>query len=198
MTKTFLQALIYTCLIATYSSCQEKKAVYNTEAIQFNDKAVEFIKTQNFDSALIYLNKATEIDTTYYVAYGNKCSVYCSLKDFRKALAETQKEITVKPDLAEAWTFAGMLNDKLGDTLNAIKCYKKSIEIFDDRISNPDKEKYLVANKLNRAISLILMGQEETGQNELKKLKDANPNDKSLDDFLNLSKKEYLNQIFND
>ncbi len=198
MAKTFFQVLIFTIFILTACYCQERKAIYNPQAIRLNNKAVEFIKIQNFDSALNYLNKAIEIDTTYYVAYGNRCSVYCSLKDFKKALVETQKEILVKPDLAEAWTFAGMLSDKLGDTLNATKYYKKSIEIFDDRISNPDKEKYLELNRLNRAISLILMGQKEIGRNEIKKIKAANPNDKSLDDFFNLEKKDYLSHILND
>ncbi len=153
------------------------------------------MQVENFDSALYYLDKAIKIDTTYYVAYGNKCTVYCALKDFRNALLEIQKEIAVKPDLAEAWAFEGMLNDKLSDTLNANKCYKKSIEMFDERIRDPSKQKYLYENKLNRAISLILMGQEEAGRRELKKLKETNPNDKSLDDFLSLTKQEYLDEI---
>jgi hypothetical protein len=42
------------------------------------------------------------------------------------------------------------------------------------------------------------MEQEETGRNELKKLKETDPNNKSLDELLNLTKTEYLNQIFND
>jgi tetratricopeptide (TPR) repeat protein len=140
MTKSFFQLLIYTCLILTYCNCQEKKTSYDPQAIRLNNKAVEFIKAQSFDSALIYLDKAIEIDTTYYAAYGNKCSVYCSLKDYKNALLATQKEIEVKPDLAEARTFGGMLYDRLGDTLMALVYYKKSVELFDQRIMNSEKK----------------------------------------------------------
>lgn len=101
----------------TSCNCQEKKHVYNPKAIKLNNKALQFIKVQNFDSALIYLDKAIKIDTTYYVAYGNKSHIYYTLKDLKQALLEAQREIIAKPDLAEAWTFAGMLNDKRGDTV---------------------------------------------------------------------------------
>ncbi|MEO6869905.1 MAG: hypothetical protein ABI168_09690, partial [Ginsengibacter sp.] len=198
MTKAYLQFLIYSLFILTTCNCQEKKTSYNPKAIEFNNKAMEFIKTEKFDSSLIYLDKAIKIDSTYYIAYGNKCIVYCTLKDFKNALVVTEKEIKAKPDLAEGWTFAGMLNDKLGDTLNALKYYKKSIEIFDERISNPDKQTYLKANKLNRAIALILIGQNDKGRDELRKLKQIYPSDEFIDDFLKLNKQEYLKQIFND
>ena len=163
-----------------------------------NNIAIKFISAGKFGSALAYLDKAIQIDTTYYAAYGNKSSVYCSLKDFKNALIETQKQIAVKPDLAEGWTFAGMLSDKLGDTSNAMTYYKKSIVLFDERISNPSKQEFLDANKRNRAVSLVLMGQEKEGRDELRKLKERHPEDKFLDDLIELSKQDYLNQIFDD
>jgi tetratricopeptide (TPR) repeat protein len=197
MTKIFSQVLIFSFFTLTSCYCQTAKIIYNPKAIELNNKAVEFIKIKKLDSALIYLDKAIKIDTTYYLAYGNKCTVYCTLKDFKNALLVAEKEITVKPDLAEGWTFAGMLNDKLGDTINAVRCYKKSIELFDERISNPNKQKYLKANKINRALSYILSGQQETGQNEIKKLMEIYPNDESLESFSKLSKQDFLNQLFN-
>jgi len=198
MRKLSPLVLIFACLTLTQCNSQEKKTAYNPEAIQLNNKAIGFFRIQNYDSALVYLDKAINIDSTYYTAYSNKCEVYCALKDFQKALIESQKAVAVKPDLAEGWTFTGMLYDKTGDAADALKCYRKSIELFDERISNPAKQKSLEANKLNRALSLILMGQEETGRKELKKLKEAYPNDNTLDGFLNLTKKEYLDQLFDD
>ncbi len=76
--------------------------------------------------------------------------------------------------------------------------YKKSIEIFDERITNPEKKTYLEANKRNRAISFILMGEEETGRNELKKLKEVHPDDEFLDELIKWTKQDYLNRIFDD
>ena len=195
MTVSYLQTLVYILLI--FSSCNgQKKDVYNPKAIGLNNRAVEFIKTEQYDSALIYLDKAIKIDTTYYLAYGNKVTVYCTLKNFKDASLIAEKVIEVKSDLAEGWKFAGMLKDKLGDTLSAVKYYKKSIEIYDERIANPDKQRYLKANKLNRAVSYLLIGQEETGHNEIKKLKELYPSDTFLDDLLKINKQEYLKQIF--
>jgi tetratricopeptide (TPR) repeat protein len=196
MRKSLPLLFLSICLTLVHCNSQEKKTVYNPKAIQLNNKAVEFIKTANYDHALLYLDSAIHIDTTYYSAYANKCSIYCSLKDFKKALVESQMVISVKPDLAEGWTLTGMLCDWLGDTANALKCYQKSVEIFDERIVNPDKQKFLEANKLNRALSLILMGQEEEGRNELKKLKEALPDNKTVDGLLALTKKEYLEEQF--
>jgi tetratricopeptide (TPR) repeat protein len=196
MPKYWLQFSVYIFFISASCHCQGKTNIYNPKAIELNNIGVKFIQINKFDSALTYLNQAINIDSTYYSAYGNKCVVYCSLKDFANALKVMKKEIEIKPDFAEGWTFAGMLNDELGDTLNALKYYEKSIEIYNDRISNPDKQKYLKVNKGNRAICYILIGQDEKGRDELKKLQELYPSDKSLDIFLKLTKQEYLNQIF--
>lgn len=198
MKKLLTLHLIFALLALTQCNSQEKKSAYHVAAIELNNKAMGFMRVQNCDSALIYLDRAITVDSNSYVLHSNKCAVYCSLKDYQKALIESQKVINIKTDLAEGWTFSGMLYDKLGDTINALKSYRKSIEIFDERISNPDKQKSLEGNKLNRAFSLILMGQEEMGRSELKKLKIAYPQDNTLDGFLNLTKKDYFDQIFKD
>ncbi|MGI6047386.1 MAG: hypothetical protein ACOYEG_05180, partial [Petrimonas sp.] len=75
------------------------------------------------------------------------------------------------------------------------KYYNKSIEIFDTRINNPEKKKDLTANRLNRAISLILVGQEVEGKNELEKLKTENPDDLKIDEFLKINKQDYIRQL---
>jgi hypothetical protein len=88
-----------------------------------------------------------------------------------------------------------MLYDFLGDTLKAKSYYKKSIEIFDQRISNPNKKQDLESNRLNRAFSLILIGKEKVGKEELKKLKSENPDNIMIDEFLKIRKQDYIKQI---
>ena len=88
-----------------------------------------------------------------------------------------------------------MLYDFLGDTIKAKSFYKKSIEIFDQRISNPDKKKDLESNRLNRAFSLILVGKEKEGKEELKKLKSENPDNIMINEFLKMNKQDYIRQI---
>ena len=104
--------------------------------------------------------------------------------------------IRVKPDLAEGWTYVGLLNDKLGDSIKASKYYKKSIDIFNERISKPSNDKYLKVNRLNRAWSYILLGDNDKGKTELNKLLIDYPNDNYIKDFIKLKKQDYINQLF--
>ena len=185
-------------ILILFISCsgQDKKESYNPKAIDLNNKAVQLMQRFENDSALILFDKAIEIDNNYYLPHSNKCGIYIGRKQFDKALQESEMVIKKKPDLAEGWTFAGMLYDKQGDTLTAKKYYKKSIEIFDDRIKNPEKKDQLTANRLNSAFSLILLGQEAKGKDELRKLKVENPDNLMIDEFLKISKQDYIRQIF--
>jgi tetratricopeptide (TPR) repeat protein len=184
-------------LITILQSCkgQDRKPDYYPNAIEFNDKAVQLMQRMEYDSALILFYKAIEIDKNYYLPYSNMTGIYLSRKQFDKALQASDKVIEIKPDLAEGWTFAGMLYDRQGDTLTAKKYYNRSIEIFDNRINNPEKKKDLTANRLNRAFSLILLGEETDGKAELRKLKTENPDDLMIDEFLKMNKQDYIRQL---
>ena len=175
-----------------HSSDSEK---FNPKAIELNNKAVELMQRFQNDSALILFDKAIEFDKTYYLPHSNKIGILISKKQFDKALYESDMVIKKKPDLAEGWTFAGMLHEKQGDTITAINYYKESIKIFDERIKNPKKRNDLAANRLNRAFSLILLGQETEGKGEMRKLKAENPNDLMIDGFLKISKQDYMRQM---
>ena len=47
--------------------------------------------------------------------------------------------------------FAGILKEKLGDTVTASFYYKKSIRLFTSRISKEKKSKIVETNRINRA-----------------------------------------------
>jgi len=183
-------------LITILQSCkgQDNNPDYNPKAIEFNNKAVQLMQRMEYDSALILFYKAIDIDKNYYLPYSNMTGIYLSRKQFDKALQASDKVVEIKPDLAEGWTFAGMLYDSQGDSLTAKKYYNKSIEIFDNRINNPEKKKDLTANKLNRAVSLILLGQEVEGNDELRKLRTENPDDLMIDEFIKINKQDYIRQ----
>ena len=190
--------LIINLILILLGSCsgKDKKEVYNPKAIELNKKAVSQMQKLNNDSALILFDKAIEIDKTYYLPHANKVGIYVRKKEFEKALTEMETAITEKPDYAEGWAFAGMLHYGLGDTLLAETYYKKSIEIFDKKILNPEEKEHIIANRLNRAVSLILLGQEKNGKDELKKLKTEDPGNKVFDVFLNRTKQDFINDIF--
>ena len=194
MTRLIILNLIW----ILFASCSggDKKEVYNPKAIELNDKALAQMQKFNNDSALILFDKAIEIDKTYYLPHANKVGIYVGKKEFEKALAESEIAISQKPDYAEGWAFAGMLHHGLGDTLVAKTYYKKSIEIFDKKILNPKEKEHLFANRMNRAVSMILLGQDKDGKDELKKLKVENPDNNVLDEFLNRNRQDFINDIF--
>jgi len=194
MTRLLILNLIL--ILLTSCSGKDKKEVYNPKAIELNNKAVLQMQKSNNDSALMLFDKAIEIDKTYYLPHVNKVGIYVGKKEFEKALAEIEIAITEKPDYAEGWAFAGMLHYGLGDTLEAKTYYKKSVEIFDKKILNPEEKEHIIANRMNRAVSLILLGQDKDGQDELKKLKAENPDNKVLDEFLNRNGQDFIHDIF--
>ncbi|MFA6463323.1 MAG: hypothetical protein WCT51_04780 [Candidatus Shapirobacteria bacterium] len=196
--KRKMKRIITLSLIAIVAiSCigQEKKENYNSKAIEMNNKAVELMQKLKNDSALILFDKAIELDRTYYLPHANKVGIYINRNDFDKALLECEKSLDLKPDYAEGWALTGMLYDVKGENKKALEYYQKSIDLFDTKISDPDKKNNIKSNRLNRAMSLVLIGQEKEGKQELSQLKSEYPDMKIIDEFLKWSKKDYLNQV---
>jgi tetratricopeptide (TPR) repeat protein len=194
MTRLIILNLIL--ILLTSCSGKDKKEVYNPKAIELNNKAVLQMQKFNNDSALILFDKAIELDKTYYLPNSSKAAIFILRKEYDKALVESEEAIKIKPDFAEGWTFAGMIHDKLGNTETAMEYYKKSVELFDKKIADPVMKTKVFTNRLNRAFSLILLGQESEAKDEMKKLKEEKPDDKTIDEILKLSKQDYMNQMF--
>ncbi len=193
-----MNRIITLSLIAIVTiSCtrQEKKENYNSKAVEMNNKAVELMQKFKNDSALVLFDKAIELDETYYLPHVHKVRIYLDRNDFEKALAECETSIDLKPDYAEGYVLAGVLYDLKGETKNALKYYQKSIELYDLKISEPNEKDDIQSNRLNRAVSLVLIGQEKEGRQELSQLKSEYPDMKIIDEFLKLSKEDYLNQL---
>lgn len=194
MTRLIIINLIWILLVSC--SGQAKKKTYNAKAVELNNRGLQFMRSANNDSALILFDKAIAIDKTYYLPHSNKALMYLNSREYDKALTESEKAILANPDLAEGWAFAGTLHEKMGDSETAMKYYKKSIEIYDKRISDPEKKERIQANRVSRAFSLILLGQEKEGKDELRKLKAEKPNDIVIDELLKITKQEYMDQMF--
>ena len=182
-------------------SCSEQKkqknqGPYDPKAIELNNRAVRLMNQYKNDSALLLFDQAIDIDQSYYMPHSNKVTIYVSQADYKKALRESELAIEKRPDLAEGWTMSGLLNEKLGDTLKAQQYYQKSIDLFEARINDPKKKEQIVANKLSKALSMILAGKEKEGKDELNKLKQENPDNFMIDQFLKINRKEFINQFF--
>lgn len=193
-----MKRIVTLCLLAIVAvSCiqQEKKDAYNSQAVEMNTLAVEFMQKFKNDSALILSDQAIELDKTYYLPHVNKVKIYLSRNDFSKALSECKTSIDLKPDYAEGWVMAGILYDLKGDTKHALESYQKSIELYDMKIADRNEKHNIQSNRLNKAVSLVLIGQEKEGKQEMNRLKSEYPEMKITEAFLKLSKKDYLNQL---
>jgi tetratricopeptide (TPR) repeat protein len=192
MNKPTLQLL--TLLFWVFLSCdhQREKTAYHPMAIRLNNKAIALIQEGKTDSALIFLDSAIKIDPSYHIAYANKSKIYCELGDLNQASVFAEKQILVKPDLAEGCTWTGLLFDKLGDTLKAFAYYRKSVEIYDVRLLRNKDQKEAQANLLNKAFSLKLLGQEQMSQDTFKKMI---PTNSSYDALFLMTRQELINKM---
>lgn len=193
----FKNILVVLSIVTLTSSCNdlntmnESGNLFNEKAIEYNDKGVKCAMINQIDSALYYYDKAIEIDESYHLPHSNKVQVYVKNKDYEKALLESQFVITKNPDFAEGWFFHGMITEWLGDSISASSHYKNSIEIFTKRINSSFEHKD--ANILNRAIAYLFIGEIEKGRDDIKLIAEK---DKYYTSFLDLTKKEYLEDIF--
>lgn len=167
--------LLLYVLTVSCTALTEKKN--KQEAIDLNNQAVK-IMSENPDSALKLLDRAIEINKSDYLFHANKANIFIARKDYARAIISAEKAVETKPDLAESVLFLGMLYDKTKQTEKAKKQYEQAILLFDNRLKTHDK--YEQSNRMNRAISLLLLGQVEQGKKELKKLLAENPDNITL------------------
>jgi len=191
--KHLISFLIILGLISCKNS-KEQNPEYNPKSIELNNRAVKLSQNFKKDSALILYDQAIKLDDNYYLPHSNKIGIYLGMKEYDKALYESEMVIKKKPDLAEGWFFAGLLNEHQGNDKKAMTNYRKSIQIFTDRINNPDKQKDINANKLNRALSKKFVGDQSFIEdfNELRKIEEYAF---LVDQFKDKSKEEIMNEL---
>jgi hypothetical protein len=145
--------IIFTAILFGCSNKELKKGeLYNPKAVELNDKAVRYI-ISNSDSALILLNMAIDYDSSYYLPHSNKVTIYLDQSNYYKALLESKLVNKKKSDLAEGWTFTGFLNLYLENEEDANQCFKRSIELYTNRIENLSDTDEIDNNLLNRALA---------------------------------------------
>lgn len=192
-----MRLVVYTLTFSFLVACSggDKKREYHPQAIELNDQAVELMQRHEYDSAVMLLDQAIALDANYELPHSNKLGIYIRNQRWDKALEESEQYVQKKPDAAEGCTMAGMLHESLGDTATAKQYYTKSIALFDERINNPEKKDQIRENKLNRAFSFLLLGQEAKAKEEMEKLKAAFPDDQIIEEFLRMNKEDFMKQM---
>jgi len=165
-----------------------------SKADLYIQKAVKFIQDFKKDSALIWIDKAIAIDSTNHAALYTKAGILINTNNHREALDLLTKCTTIEPEIAETWGMMGMVNDYLGETEEAARCYDQTIELYNRRMESGDKEKIHIA-KLNKAMMLRMNNQESESRQLFKELLNENPADSTVANLSRRSKQDYLNDL---
>lgn len=146
--------------------------------------------------AISLLDKATTIDSNYFLGHYNKLMFYNQLKQFDKAVLTVNKLLQIRPAAHDLYLSGGILYEQLGDTVSSKSYFKKSLAISNSVLDTMSKEnrdyEMLVSNK---AINLIMLGDQTRANELLKKLYDSQTDEelkKWTASLMNKDKKELL------
>jgi serine/threonine protein kinase/Flp pilus assembly protein TadD len=108
------------------------------------------------DSALLFIDRAIELDSTYPTPYNFMAYIYGDLGKYDKALAAIDKYIELAPDQANPYDTRGDLYASAGQLDSAIESYRQALLKKPDYDASIDKLgcMYLLAGQFERADSM--------------------------------------------
>jgi tetratricopeptide (TPR) repeat protein len=208
-TLKFITAFL---LIALYS-CGQKPAKLKSDpgAIQLNNQAMTLVAhIENPDSsrkALSLLDKATTIDSNYFLGYSNKLMFYYQLKQFDKAILTNNKLIQLRPNAHDLYMTGGMFYEQVGDTITSKVYFNKSLTICNTVLDTMNRKNrdYFVMYTTNQAINLIMLNDSAKANKVLKALYESLPDDpeydnvdkKHIQSLMNKSKRDLIDFMNN-
>jgi len=196
--KRILILLIAACLF----SCKQKGTAqstihkkYNPEAVKLSNSALKMAQSsygadrpQALTNAIALFNKALSIDSNYYWACYNKLAFQLELKQYQDALVTDKQLVRISPY-------------KLGDTLSGNECFKKALSLYNNLLDTmSEKNKHYNDIKLNKAVALIMTGQQIKGNPILKQLYNTTTDTSYRQYYLlymNKSRKQILDELYN-
>jgi tetratricopeptide (TPR) repeat protein len=172
-----------------------KKGEINPEAIELNKKGFESMNRGAIDSALYLFNQAIEADSNYDLPYSNKASVYIMMRQYNKALRESELTNLKNPENAEGWNTTGMLSDRLKDSVKAVKSYQKCLEVLDKNMSEQKDKEKISQIRLRKALIYILLQDEEKATETINLILAENPDNPMIKNFTKIKKKTFMEQM---
>ncbi|HEY9044500.1 MAG TPA: hypothetical protein VIN08_01330 [Ohtaekwangia sp.] len=177
----------------------------NSVALKLNNKAsgligdaghtYDSLKNQLYDSAIIYLDKAIEIDSLYVLAYINKAQALQRKGSFEKAIGVLSRVQRIKPDFPEILISQGFLLEKIGKIVSAEQQYNKALKAYEERLkSNPKDEK----TKSDIAFLYVFLKDKNAALDEIRNYLLENPESaqlKTTERYINaLDRKTFINE----
>ena len=191
-------------LLITLSACgqqsEKHKHSIDPRAGRLNDSALSIMMhSQDYNKAIALLDQATAIDSNFYMAFWNKTNFQLELNQFDSALATAKNMNRIKPESPEYFFVAGIIYDKMRDTISSQKYFQESENLYEkilDTLNTSSKE---YSNMLmNEAVNLKIIGQQQKGNDILKRLRENEKNGfqkEMLDSMINESKEQILDDF---
>ena len=189
-------------LMIGFCSCGQSagKHKVNPAGIELNRQAMLLVAyIDNPDSsrkALELLDKATVIDSNYFLGFYNKLMFYNQLKQFDKAVLTVNKLIHLRPAAHDLYLTGGILYERQGDTISSKAYFKESLRICNtvlDTMSIKHRDYEMLVG--NKAANLIMLGDTATANQLLEKLYNSQTDEeqkKLTQSLMYKSKKELL------
>jgi tetratricopeptide (TPR) repeat protein len=129
----------------------------------------------SFDSItkvqIMLLNKAILIDSSYFNAYLNKFSFQNQLKLYKEAIVTGKQLMKLFPNDAAISIIVGENYERAGDSISARRHYLTSLSITNKQLAILGaKNKRRPSVEYNKAIALIMLGQQKDGHDLLLEL----------------------------
>jgi tetratricopeptide (TPR) repeat protein len=148
------------------------------EAMKLNDSAITLYMRGSKDSAelvklIAMLDKATAIDSNFYMAYNNKIMFLFATKQYDKALTASKQLIRIHPDVPDFYGRTGIIYEILGDSVSAHGYFVKAGELYDHVLdtmntASPDYDMFVMTVGMNK----VMMGQQKEGDAIIKQVYD--------------------------
>lgn len=187
-------------LLITFYSCGQNAGNYkpDPQAVKLNNQAMTLVDyIENPDSsikAIALLDKATTIDSNYFLGHFNKLMFFFSTKQYDKAIVTNNKLIQLRPFAHDLYLRCGFLYEHTGDTISAAKYFRKSLTLVTIPLDTMNKQnRDFEMFTTNQAINLIMLNDSAEANRILKTLYDNTPDDPAFD---NVGKK-YIQSLMN-
>ncbi len=150
----------------------------NAESIELNNKALEITMFHRddsikVDSAILLLDKATEIDSLYFLGYSNKIQFLMIKQDYPRLL-ETNKRIKeLRPNQPNWIIQRALIFELSGEIDKANSEYKKGINEYEQIMDSEAELSWEF--ELEFAQSLVMANHYDKAQEIINKLKKENP-----------------------
>lgn len=166
----------------------------NPKAKEYNDQALEFLLSNDMnilrvDSAIALLDKATELDSLYFLAYSNKIHFLMTKRDFPRLLQTNAELIKLRPEQPSWLIQRGLILELSGDIEKAKTIYTKGIKEYESSLNSDIGSSW--EYKLEYAQSLEMANEHNQARKIILKLKKEYPT-QSKQNLFKLDAKEDL------